>query len=922
VVAEMTGYPPELLDLDLDLEADLGVDTVKQAEVFAAVRARFGVERDETLKLRDFPTLTHVIGWIRDKTTTTPTGPATAPATVTRTVAPAMAGDLAATDRYPRRIPVPVLRPALQQCLPTGVILGGARVLVVPDGGGVAAAIVQRLGSEGATPLMASTSDPDALLAQVEAWRAEGRIDGVYWLRALDDEGPVEAMDLDAWRTALRLRVKDLYAVMRRLVDDAPFLVSGTCLGGFHGYDDVGATAPLGGAVTGFTKAYHREQPDTVAKAVDVPLGGAAGAVAEALLGETLRDPGCVEVGHADGRRWSIGLAEAPFTALGAGLPLTEDTVFVVTGAAGSIVSAITANLAQASRGTFHLLDLTPTPDPADRDLARLVDDRDGLKKDIAARLRERGDRPTPVRIEKELARCERLSAALAAIEAVQAAGGTAHYYPVDLTDGAAVAAVIDQVRSTSGRIDVLLHAAGLEVSRGLSDKEPGEYDLVFDVKADGWFNLLHAAGDLPVGATVCFSSVAGRFGNAGQTDYSAANDLLCKVTSSFRRTRPDTRGLVLDWTAWAGIGMASRGSIPAIMEAAGIEMLRPEAGIAWVRRELTSNTRDAEVVVAGRLGVMTAEANATGGLDPSSIDTSHAGPMVDAVAAAGVHSGLVVRTTLDPARQPFLDHHRIDGTALLPGVMAVEAFAEVAGLLAPDLAVLAVEDVDFIAPLKFYKDLPRTMTIRATVRRDGSGLVADCRLEAERTLPGSETPQVTTHQRARVRLGLRQSGTEREAVPADDVTPALTPAQVYAAYFHGPAYQVVGSAWRHDGGDAARLASSLPADHDPADGDTVLDPRLVELCFQTAGLWEIGHDDRFALPQHVDSIRPGKPRSESSGPLYAVARPSSGGFDCAVVDGTGDVVVRVDGYRTVELPGGITDEARAPLAAAMHDSP
>ncbi len=68
IVSEMTGYPPDLLDLDLDLEADLGVDTVKQAEVFAAVRERFGVERDESLALRDFPTLTHVIGWVRDKT--------------------------------------------------------------------------------------------------------------------------------------------------------------------------------------------------------------------------------------------------------------------------------------------------------------------------------------------------------------------------------------------------------------------------------------------------------------------------------------------------------------------------------------------------------------------------------------------------------------------------------------------------------------------------------------------------------------------------------------------------------------------------------------------------------------------------------------------------------------------------------------
>src|SRR6266536_3008673 len=67
IVSEMTGYPPELLDLDLDLEADLGVDTVKQAEVFAAVRERYGVQRDENLKLRDFPTLNHVVGWITDK---------------------------------------------------------------------------------------------------------------------------------------------------------------------------------------------------------------------------------------------------------------------------------------------------------------------------------------------------------------------------------------------------------------------------------------------------------------------------------------------------------------------------------------------------------------------------------------------------------------------------------------------------------------------------------------------------------------------------------------------------------------------------------------------------------------------------------------------------------------------------------------
>ena len=177
------------------------------------------------------------------------------------------------------------------------------------------------------------------------------------------------------------------------------------------------------------------------------------------------------------------------------------------------------------------------------------------------------------------------------------------------------VAAVINKVRERSGRIDVLLHAAGIERSHFLPDKDPREFNLVFDVKSDGWFNLLHAIGDMPLGATVAFSSVAGRFGNAGQADYSAANDLLCKITSSFRTTRPQTRGIVIDWSAWGGIGMATRGSIPKMMELAGIDMLPPEAGIPWIRRELTSGGTRGENVAGQRLGVLLSEWDATGGL-------------------------------------------------------------------------------------------------------------------------------------------------------------------------------------------------------------------------------------------------------------------------------------------------------------------
>ncbi len=713
IVAEKSGYPKDMLDLDLDLEADLGIDTVKQAEMFAAVRAAYNIPRDENLKLREFPTLAHVIKFARDrqpglpkasvassakeaKQEPAPKKPAV-PAAVSskaNTTARPLPASFDAANRIPRRVPVPNLRPPLDLCKSTGVTLClGRRVVLMPDKSGVADALTQRLQNLGVEILrIEHTLDAEQLANRLKTCLAAGPIHGVYWLPALDNEGSLGSMDLGAWHEALRVRVKSLYATMRILYEQIAtpntFLVSATRLGGQHGYDKAGATAPLGGAVVGFTKTYKRERMDALVKAVDFAAERKPSEVADMLIDETLRDPGAVEIGYKEELRWTVGLQEQPAADGKPGLTLDSNTVFLVTGAAGSIVSAITADLATASGGTFYLLDLVPEPDPANPDLKRFVTDKDGLKRDLFARIQARGERATPALVEKELACLERAQAARKAIEAVRAAGGTAHYFSVNLTDADAVAKIIQQVRERSGRIDVLLHAAGIERSHFLPDKDAREFDLVFDVKSDGWFNLLHAIGDMPLGATVAFSSIAGRFGNGGQTDYSSANDLLCKITSSFRTTRPATRGIVIDWTAWGGIGMATRGSIPKMMELAGIDMLPPEAGIPLIRRELTVGGTRGEIVVGQRLGVLLDEWDATGGLDTSAAETrtqsqAH-GPMIGKIASVGLQTGFKIETTLDPAIQPFLHDHQIDGTPVLPGVMGVEAFAEAALNLLP----------------------------------------------------------------------------------------------------------------------------------------------------------------------------------------------------------------------------------------------
>jgi hypothetical protein len=59
-----TGYPEEMLDPDLDLEAELGIDTVKQVAVLAAVREQLGLAPDPAFRLRDANTLRKAIDYI------------------------------------------------------------------------------------------------------------------------------------------------------------------------------------------------------------------------------------------------------------------------------------------------------------------------------------------------------------------------------------------------------------------------------------------------------------------------------------------------------------------------------------------------------------------------------------------------------------------------------------------------------------------------------------------------------------------------------------------------------------------------------------------------------------------------------------------------------------------------------------------
>jgi hypothetical protein len=132
----------------------------------------------------------------------------------------------------------------------------------------------------------------------------------------------------------------------------------------------------------------------------------------------------------------------------------------------------------------------------------------------------------------------------------------------------------------------------------------------------------------------------------------------------------------------------------------------------------------------------------------------------------------------------------------------------------------------------------------------------------------------------------------------------------VYRVYFHGPAYQVLERASVEGDTAIGLLAIELPPNTDPADAASVMAPRLIELCFQTAGVWDIKTTGTMALPLGLQSVTAYKQPTEANGNrLYSLVTALDGGaaFHALVVDDNGAVYVDLKGYRTVDLPGSVT---------------
>ena len=353
-------------------------------------------------------------------------------------------------------------------------------------------------------------------------------------------------------------------------------------------------------------------------------------------------------------------------------------------------------------------------------------------------------------------------------LERFKAQGVDAHYFICDVGDLQVLQCTLAAIALTLRPITALLHGAGVNQPRLLSQLTPADLAHTFHPKVDGFTHLLASIPAHQLKQVISFGSIIARSGMAGEAHYALANEQLAQLLAAFQQEHPHCHCINLEWSVWAGMGMGERlGRIEALSQQ-GILPITPEQGIDLLKRLLRHSLPSPSLVISSRMGSLP-----TIQLAPQELPLLRFLEMPKVV-VPGVE--LVVDVNLSVATDPYLRDHVYQGEFIFPGVMGLEAMAQVATALVGDLGVeghgLEFAKVQFHRPIVVPASDSLILRIAAIVHETK---------EIEVVIRTAQTGFAVDHFRATVCFGCVGSGGE-----VADLTPYVTPSLEIDRHLYG----------------------------------------------------------------------------------------------------------------------------------------
>ena len=272
---------------------------------------------------------------------------------------------------------------------------------------------------------------------------------------------------------------------------------------------------------------------------VDFSAGDPIETVADRLVSEMFARDGWAEVGYDQGRRIRLKTIESPLEHAASAFELKPGEPVLISGGARGITALAAAELARLWRPTLLIVGTTPLPGDGESADTLGLNVEAEIKAALHARLRHQGKPGSPAEIETAYQALRRTREVRENLESLRQTGATVAYAEADVRDPVALARVLDGWRARHGEVAGLIHGAGLIKDKLIRHKSVESFDRVLETKLDGALNLIRLVRGDALKFTALFSSIAGRFGNVGQSDYAAANEILNKLAHWLDRRWP-----------------------------------------------------------------------------------------------------------------------------------------------------------------------------------------------------------------------------------------------------------------------------------------------------------------------------------------------------------------------------------------------
>ena len=1013
MVAEKTGYPEDMLDIDLDMEADLGIDTVKQAELFAALREHYGIAQQDGIQLKDYPTIRHCINFALSN----------ARGKTAEQAAPAVSEQPVELPLTTEEKPVAVQAPVQEQAAPAPKLIKKPEHLVAehigkpqedalitnptapierhfslaerPEREGyqgehchekklryvttVADAPLterenRRLSKDRTVLLFADNSQLikayqeefkelgvkyhvfttlktrsknttivnwesyEETEAALKAYAAEdSNIQGIVYLlgatvKKFDKKlSPHNELTKYVMPLFIALRVFEKGLANRQDADT--FFAVNTKIDGTFGYTTKDEFNPIVGALTGGTTCYRKdvyERTGAISKLMDFEPTATPDEMAQKTMDEVLHGDMRLMIGTRDNVRSTILSLPTRLDKSVKHFDLAGKTI-IFTGSGRGIGAMLSQKIAAQYHSKIIVLDIIEiqekTPLWATMNDAELAALKKQLWEDLKA---DPTKKATPVMLERAFGRVKDSITLYNNLQKLRDLGSEVEYYHCDVMNSSMMKEVCTKIKAKNGRVDGLIHFAGLERSKLIYDKDPAEYYRIFDVKATSFATFLANNIVRDDGFFAFASSIAGKYGNLGQSDYASANDYLAK--SALSLSNQGYRAISIAMSAYKNVGMGVRAGVETFLRSNGVDFVDPQDGMQIFLDEIVYG-QVPEIVLTGSLGRLDwdhqlkfewdeigAEENGSddapkGGNDvpaapaaapaqAAAVDASKATHFLGNVTSLQKGAEIHLEKEFNLNSDPYLADHAIEGTPYVPGVMGIETFMETATALTGNVPQ-GLKDVHFYLPIKLLRNRPQA------VRVIGKAAGNEANMEIESDFinsKGIKMGNTRKHFTAKTLETFTSTwSTVKVAAMANMNAPiTVTKEEIYKKYFHGPSFQVLEGIVRVDKDASLALYHTTPRPQWNDGPRTLLaNPMLIEAAFQCCGFQDMSIAHKMTLPDGISEVAVLKnqlPPAQLY--LYGVNRGNTADgktlHDAYVFDAQGDVWVEIHGYQAI----------------------